>query len=169
MGNREKKFKMQMTKDSLYDFMLHHSYSGLTGIFSIVFSIAFLIAGVVMYAVGRISISWMVALIVIAAAMAFSTPFQLRTDAARQMRNNQIYREPVTFSVSDRGIAVIQNKNKKFFTWKEIRKVRITKKAAGFYYERQYALVMTRTVFDEQGVLEIVQANMPEKDIKILK
>lgn len=169
MGNKEKKFKMQMTKNSLYDFMLHHTYSGISGIFSIVFSVAFLIAGCVMYAVGRITVNWLAALIVIAVAMAFSTPFQLRNDAARQMRNNPLYRDPVTFSVSDRGVAMIQNKNKKFFTWKQIRKVRITKKAAGFYYERQYALVMTRKSFDEQGLLEIVQANMPEKDIKIAK
>ena len=29
MGNRDKKFKVQMTKEALFDFMLHHSYSGL--------------------------------------------------------------------------------------------------------------------------------------------
>lgn len=169
MGNRDKKFKVQMTKEALFDFMLHHSYSGLTGVFSIVFSIAFIVVGAVMYSNGKISLNWLGALIFIGVAMAFSTPFQLRNDAARQMKNNAIYRDPVSYGVSDRGISVNQNKNKKFFTWNQIIKVRITKRAVGFYYEKQFALVMPREVFDQQGLKEIVEANMPAEAIKGIK
>ncbi len=83
MGNRDKKFKVQMTKEALFDFMLHHSYSGLTGIFSIVFSVAFIVVGAVMYSNGKISMNWLGALIFIGIAMAFSTPFQLRNDCGK--------------------------------------------------------------------------------------
>lgn len=166
MGNKDKKFKVQMTKEALYDFMVHHAYTGIAGIFSVIFAFGFCIAGIVMFVTGKISVTYLGCLIFIGVALGFSTPFQLNADAKRAMRKNSIYREPAFYSFSDKGISITQRSDKKFFKWKQILKVRITKKAVGFYYDKQYALVLPRDVFDEQGILEIVKANLPAEVIK---
>lgn len=166
MGNKEKKFQDRMTKEALYDFMLYHTYTGLPGVFSIVFAIVFIVVGILMYLTGRTSFSLMLCLIFIGVALAFSTPFQLRSDAARQMRRNPVYSEPLNYTFSDRGISVSQKGDKKSFTWKQMKKVRITKKSVSLYYEKRYAMVLTKEVFDRQGLLDIVMANMPDGTVK---
>lgn len=160
MGNKERKFKAQMTKDALFDFMLHHTYSGLTGWFSIVFSIVFAVVGIVMYVTGKTTMTWMLCLIFIGVALAFSTPFQLKNDAARQIRKNPVYSQPLNYVFSDRGITVSQKGNKQSFTWNQIVKVRITKKSVSLYYDKKTAMVIPREIFDQQGLLDIIKENV---------
>lgn len=166
MGNKEKKFKVQMTKEALYDFLVHQAYSGLAGIFTVVCAIVFFIAGIVMYVTGKINVTYLICLILLGIALALSTPFQLNLDVKKSMKMNTIYKDIAWYTFSDRGITVTQKKNKKFFPWNQIIRVSISKKAVGFYYDKQYALVIPREVFDEQELLDIVKVNMPARAIK---
>lgn len=75
MGNKDKKFKVQMTKEALYDFMVHHAYTGIAGIFSVIFAVGFCIAGIVMFATGKISVTYLGCLIFIGVALGFRLRF----------------------------------------------------------------------------------------------
>lgn len=166
MEKREKKFKVQMTREPLFDFMLHQAYIGITGIFTIIVPIGFVIFIIVMFVSGKISLTYLVGMFFLAIALGLSTPFQINNDAKRELSRNPFYIETITYTVSDRGIATMQKGKKKFFSWKQIIEVHMTKKAVGFFYDKQSVLIMPRKVFEEQELMEFVQANMPAGAIK---
>lgn len=152
-----KKITVHMTKETLYDFLLFHAYSKLSGFLVNVLGLAVIFMGIFMYVSGKTGLTSMVFYCVAALIFLGYTPVLLKMRAKKQVEVNPEYCQPVEYTFSEElGITTEWNGEKKEYSWDQIQRAVVTPKTIGIYYGEERALVIPKTDFGEQFV-EIFQ------------
>lgn len=139
-----------MTKEYLFDFLLFHAYSKLGGFLVNVLGLAVAVMGILMYVTGKTGATG--AVLYIGAALAFLsyTPVLLKARAAKQVRVNPEFCQPIEYTFSEEGILAKQSDGEKAYSWEEIQRGVVTPKTIGLYYEEEKALIIPKADFGEQ-------------------
>lgn len=165
----EEKISVQLTKETLFDFLLYHTYSKFAGFLTNLLGAAVGFMGIILLAIGKIT--WPLLFIYLAAAVLFIayTPLQLKVRAKKQMEVNPKYREPSEYIFSDEGIIVIQSGETQTYQWETIQRAVATPKNIGVYWEKDNALIIPKESFGNRFVpiIQIIGNQIGRQNIKI--
>ncbi|WP_461810551.1 YcxB family protein [Faecalimonas sp.] len=161
------KFNVKMTDKIMYDFLLYHNYTSMTGLVGAILGILLLGVAVMKGAAGDIQTA--ILFFAISIFVLMSTPMTLKATAKNQVKNTPMFQEPLEYEISEEGIMVSQNEESALNEWKEFEKVISTSKSLILYITRVRAIILPREAMgdDYMKVVEMISKNVPAKRVKI--
>lgn len=165
----EEKISVQLTKETLFDFLLYHTYSKGSGFLTNVLGMAVGIMGVILRCTGNIGYLHLVVYLVAAVAFICYTPLQLKIRAKKQMEVNPEYKEPCEYIFSDTGIMVIRAGKKDAYEWKDIKKTVVTPKNIGIYKGKDEAFILPKDAFGDRfvPVLQMIVKYIGQQNVRL--
>lgn len=161
------KFEVKMTEKVMYDFLLYHSYTSVTGLLGALIGVGFLVLAFYKSATG--DTNSFVLFLFMAVIMLIMTPLSLKTTARNQVRNTKMFQEPLQYELSEEGVAVMQDGQRALNKWEEFAKVVSTGKSIVLYVTRVRAIVLPKESMgdDYMAVVEMISKKVAPKKVKI--
>lgn len=156
----EIEFDIQMTSADLYDYMLHHTFSGASGLIGSVVGALMVVAG----ASGR-GILCLIAGIVILLYL----PITLFLKSKQQFLGNPSFQKPLHYKMTEEGIEVSQGEETQCQKWDDMYKAVSTTRSIIVYTSSVNASIFPKKEMGEKtsAVIEMISTHMPAKKVKI--
>ncbi|MBO5488496.1 MAG: YcxB family protein [Eubacterium sp.] len=126
---------------SMGQFLLYHYYTQISGIFSVLISLAAIVFAVWRWTVLRTEAK--IALIVIGLMFTVLQPLMLLFRAKKQMKSGQ-FDDSFTYVFDDNGLTISQEDRSQQFTWQEVRKIKYRKDAIYVYMSNIRAFILPK-------------------------
>ena len=94
-----------MTAQTMYDFMLYHSYRNFQGVFGTFLGAAVLILAIMTF--GDVSTGYTILYLAFAVIFLVYTPLGLYTKAKRQVAMTPAFKKPITYILNPEGIRCV--------------------------------------------------------------
>ena len=104
----ELEFDVKVTPSAMYDYLLHHTYSGMSGIIGTVFGVFLIMA----FLATKYPIYLIAGIVVIG-----YLPAALWLKAHQQVSMTPAFKEPLHYHMTDEGISVSQGENEEQQSW----------------------------------------------------
>lgn len=163
----EVRFEVKMTPKIMYNFMMNHTYRSFSGFLGVLFGIAsFVMFGVTL---GKTSVSFSILYLLFGVWFVLYLPVNLYMRSNRQVKNSEVFKKPITYVVSDKGIQIIQGEDKADCKWENIRKVSKTGKSLLVYTGQRNAFVLPKEAIGDQyeRLAALFLKNMPKGKVKL--
>lgn len=159
--------EVQMTPRTMYSFMIHHNYTQLSGILSVIMGIVAFIIGV--QQIGRGNVASAIVLIVFGVAVVVYSPIMLWTRAKRQVEASPVFLEPLVYKLTEDGVKVIQGGKENESPWSDFQKAISTNWALVLYMDKTRAIIFPREQIGERwaAAVEMISTHMPPDKVKI--
>ena len=156
----ELEFDVKVNSKVLYDYMLHHTYSGFQGVIGTLTG-ALMLVGFAMTGY----IIWLIAGIVLLAYV----PWSLFLKSKQQMLNTPAFQKPLHYRMTEKGVEISQGEVKEFQKWEDMFKATSTGKSIILYTSRFNACIFPRADLKEKevAVIEMISKGMPPAKVKI--
>lgn len=156
----EIEFDVQIKARDLYDYMLRHTYSGLSGILGTIVGILL----IVNFLVNGGFISVILGVIIIA-----YLPWTLLLKAQHQITANPTFQKPLHFKLTDTGVEISQGETTQQQAWPDMYKAVSTHNSIILYTSKINASIFPRRDLEEKtpAVIEIISTHMPPKKVNI--
>lgn len=126
--NKNIKATVKLKTADMFCFLMHYTYSALSGIIGVLFSIGATVLLVLMWK--DLDIAYKFLLIVCALLFTVINPFMLWKRAKRQVLTSPALKEPITYVFSANGVNMSMGKEKADLAWADFYKI---KKVVGRY------------------------------------
>lgn len=160
-------FDVKMNRKRMFRFLMYHTYHGFSGLFGIVFGIAMLALGAVTLRDGG-SYAGMLYLF-FAFYFLLLQPVLLYLSAAKQVKLNPVYKEPITYIVDDGGITSRQNEQEAHIGWEQVVKAVSAGGNLLIYTGKNRSAVFPKECMGEQAaaVEECIRKHLKPKQVKL--
>lgn len=161
------KFEVKMTDKIMYDFMLYHTYTHMSGLGGAVIGALALGMGLKFIAAGDVN-SAMPAFM-FAILFLVVTPVSLRSRAKTQVEKTAMFRKPLQYELSEKGVTVRQDELEVTNAWEDFSKAVSTNQSVILYVTRMRALIFPRAAMGEQyeAAVKMISTHMPPSKVKI--
>lgn len=161
------KFEVNMTDKIMYDFLLYHSYTSASGMLTTLVGVGCFILAVYKGANGESQSAILFA--ALGFMLLFSTPFTLKSSAKNQVKNTEMFKKPLKYEVTEKGISVTQDGESAENAWDNILKVVSTGKSLVIYITRVRAIILPKEAMgdDYPAVVELISKHVAPKKVKI--
>lgn len=161
------KFDVKMTEKAMYDFLLYHTYTKVSGMVGVIFGFLMFLFGVKQVAEGQAETS--VFFFFLAFFFLVFTPVILRKRAKEQVKHTSMFQEPIHYELTDKGVAVSQGEQKTLNKWKDFERAVATNQSIILYVTRMRALIFPRKDLGEQytAAVQVISTHMPPNKVKI--
>ena len=153
-------FDVKITSNILYDYMLRHTYSSLSGLMGSLVGVLMLM----LFASNRQPICLIIALVIL-----LYLPWTLFIKSKQQALNTPAFKKPLHYRLTDEGIEVSQDETKEKMGWDDMYKAVSTSRSIIVYTTRTNACIFPKQDLGENRykVIEIISTHMPPKKVKI--
>ena len=110
-----------MTDGVMYDFLLYHNYTSMTGLIGSILGVLLLGVAITKGMAGDIQTA--VLFFAISIFVLMSTPMTLKATAKNQVKNTPMFQEPLEYEISEEEITVSQHEESALNEWKDFAKV----------------------------------------------
>lgn len=158
-------FKVKLSINSMYHFLIYHMYHGFGGIFSVIWGIGLIGYGI--YAGGNVSNSWIYFFFGI--LFLVYEPITLYTRAAKQIKTNPVFKEALSYIVSADGIRIEQGETSNDLVWENIYKVCESSKSIFMYTSTRNAFIWEKKQLgdSEAAVRALIKESIPAAKCKL--
>lgn len=156
----EVEFDIQIKPGDLYDYMLHHTYTGPSGLIGAVAGALMLVAGL-----GGAGILFVVAGTVILLYL----PGSLFLKSRQQFLANPAFKRPLHYKMTEEGIEVSQGEEVQSQKWEDMYKAVSTVRSVIVYTSPVNAAIFPKRELGDltTGVIQIISTHMTSKKVKI--
>lgn len=156
----ELEFDVRVTTASLYDYLLYHTYTGLSGMLGTLVGVFLIFA--------FISTKYFIYLIAGVVVIVY-LPGALFMKAAQQVQNNPAFRKPLHYKMTDEGICVSQGETEEKQGWDSCVKAVSTGRSIILYTSRTAASIFPKKDLGEkkEALIQMISTHMPPKKVKI--
>lgn len=160
---KEVKFSVQVTVKDMFAFLMHHSYRGGSLIADAI--VTFGAIGLLLAGFGKGDPVKTVALIFVAMLFTVIHPLQLYSKARKQVKNNEIFKKPLNYVLTEEGITLSQGEQSQSITWEDVYQVKEYKSQILVYTGRVYAFIWPKSALAtcETEVKELFKTHLSEK------
>ncbi len=154
------KFDVRMTSGILYDYMLHHTYTGASGLLGncmgALMVVLFFYNGNVLALIGGILV------------LAY-TPWTLFLKSKQQMARTQSFKEALHYEMNEDGIQVSQGEEVLMLEWDSLYKAISTRQSIVVYTSKVNACIFPKKDLGDRTteVIEMLSTHMPPAKVKI--
>ena len=116
----EIRFSVTMKVKTMYRFLMHHGYAGMSGVINLIISggaLVLLLAGFGSTTGAKVALG------VVAALFTVINPLYLYYKAAKQVKLTPMFAKPLDYNIGDGGITVSQGEETLTVLWDELRRV----------------------------------------------
>ncbi len=163
------KISVQLTEQTLFDFLLYHTYSKFSGFLSNVLGAAVAFMGIILMAMGKIT--WIHLLVYLAAGAAFIayTPLLLKHRAKKNIEANPLYRDASEYLFDEEGIAVTRGEETKRYPWEKIQKAVVTPKNVGIYWDKEWAFIIPKEALADRfvPVMQMISTHIGAQNVRL--
>lgn len=156
----ELEFDVKITSGALYDYMLYHTYTSLSGIMGTMVGafilIAFFNTGYTLYLIAGV-------------VLLLYLPCSLYLKAKAQALNTPAFKNPLHYRLTEEGIEVSQGEEAQMQVWKDLYKAVSTRSSIIVYTSKVSASIFPRKDLKEltPAVIEKISTHMPPDKVKI--
>ena len=125
------KFEVKMTDKIMYDFLLYHTYTHMSGLLGAMIGVLALGMGI-NYMLSGDSMAAMPAFI-LAALFLVVTPVSLKGKAKTQVQRTKMFQKPLEYELSEEGVTVRQGELEVTNKWEDFSKAVSTNRAVILY------------------------------------
>lgn len=156
----ELEFDVKVTSSALYDYLLYHTYTGLSGMLGTLVGVFLIIAFV--------STRYFIYLIAGVVLIAYM-PCSLFLKAKQQVVNNPVFKEPLHYKMTDEGVSVSQGETEEMQSWESCVKAVSTAKSVILYTSRTTASIFPKRDLEDkkEALIQMISTHMPPKKVKI--
>ena len=156
----ELEFDVRITANILYDYMLRHTYSSLSGLTGSLVGVLMLM----LFASNRQPIC-----LIIGAVILLYLPWTLFIKSKQQALNTPAFKKPLHYRLTDEGIEVSQDGTTEKMGWENMYRAVSTTHSIVVYTTRTSACIFPKKDLGENRykVIEIISTHMPPKKVKI--
>lgn len=156
----EVEFDVKMESGILYDYMMHHTFSSLSGLSGAVAGALLLIA----FYADRQIIFLIAGLVIL-----IYQPWTLFLKSKQQMLNNPAFKKPLHYKLTEEGIEVSQDGEVQNQKWEDMHKAVSTNNSIVVYTTPVNACIFPKKDLGENKykVIEMISTHMPPKKVKI--
>ena len=156
----EVEFDIQIKPGDLYDYMLYHTYTGLSGLIGAVAGALMLVAGlrgagILFVAAGMVILLYL--------------PGSLFLKSRQQFLANSAFRKPLHYKMTEEGIEVSQGEETQSQKWEDMYKAVSTVKSVIVYTSPVNAAIFPKRELGDltPGVIQMISTHMSSKKVKI--
>lgn len=156
----EIRFDVRMTSGDLFDYMLHHTYTGASGLIGAVAGALMVVAGA-----SGAGVLCLIAGLVILGYL----PVTLFFKSKQQFLSNKAFKSPLHYKLTEEGIEVSQGEESQSQKWEDMYKAVSTVKSLIVYTTPVNATIFPKRDLGEQtsAVIKMISTHMPPKKVKI--
>lgn len=140
------KIEVKLTAKDLWKFSMHHSNSGMLGIFNVIFTAAALFLLITRWS--GLGAGQRLLLVVCALIFTVWQPMLLYWKARRQARQPAVS-QPMYLTFDPEGVHVEQNEQNADFTWEQVGRIVELKKMTIIYMDRVHAFLLPERFLNE--------------------
>ena len=161
------KFEVKMTDKIMYDFMLYHTYTHMSGLLGAIIGVISVGLGIKFIAAGD-TVSAMPAFI-FAILFLIVTPVSLKGRAKTQVQKAKMFQKPLEYEMTEEGVTVRQDDLEATNKWDEFAKAVSTNQAIILYVTRVRALIFPKESMGDQyeAAVKMISTHMPPSKVKI--
>lgn len=161
------KFDVKMTDKAMYDFLLYHTYTKVSGMLGVMFG--FLMFLVAFRQLAQKQPETSVFFFFLAFFFLVFTPVILWKRAKEQVKHTPMFQEPIHYELNQKGVAVSQGEQKTLNKWKDFEKAVATNQSIILYVTRMRAIIFPRKDMGEQytAAVSMIYTHMPAAKVKI--
>lgn len=155
----EVEFDVKVNAGVLFDYMLHHTYTGSAGILGSAVGalgvVAFFMNGYPLY-------------LILGVIILFYQPVSLWLRAKKQALN-PVFKEPLHYKMTEEGVAVSQGETEQFQSWDDMYRAVSTGRSIILYTSRINASIFPRADLGQKQaeVIGMISTHMPPKKVNI--
>lgn len=156
----ELEFDVKMTPAIMYDYLLHHTYSGMSGIVGAIAG-AFCI---IVFAANRYPIYLLAGIVILA-----YLPMSLFLKANQQVQGTPAFKKPLHYTLTEEGIKVSQDGNEEMQSWDSCYKAVSTRSSIILYTSKTTASIFPKKDLGEKkdALIQMISTHMPPNKVKI--
>lgn len=155
------KIIVKMKAEFIYDLLLFHTYSKLSGFLVNVLGFAVIVMGGLMVGTDKIGVGQGLMYAVAGILFLSYTPFTLKNRAKKLVKAPQ-YRSEIAYDFDGTGINEEIMGNENHFEWSQVEKAISTPKNIAFYVGREEAIIIPKESFGEHfmSVMKLIVENV---------
>jgi hypothetical protein len=156
----ELEFDVKITASAMYDYLLYHTYTSLSGLLGTIVGVFLIMAFIsTKYPI------YLIAGIVIIVYL----PCSLFLRANQQVVNTPAFKQPLHYKMTDEGISVSQGESEEKQSWDSCYKAVSTSKSIILYTSRTTASIFPKSDLGENkdALIQMISTHMPPKKVKI--
>jgi hypothetical protein len=156
----ELEFDVKITATAMYDYLLYHTYTSLSGLLGTIVGVFLIMAFVAtMYPI------YLIAGVVLIVYL----PCSLFLRANQQVVNTPAFKKPLHYKMTDEGISVSQGETEEKQSWDSCYKAVSTSKSLILYTSRTTASIFPKSDLGDKkdAVIQMISTHMPPKKVKI--
>jgi hypothetical protein len=156
----ELEFDVKITASAMYDYLLYHTYTSLSGLLGTIVGVFLIMAFVAtMYPI------YLIAGVVLIVYL----PCSLFLRANQQVINTPAFKKPLHYKMTDEGISVSQGETEEKQSWDSCYKAVSTSKSLILYTSRTTASIFPKSDLGDKkdAVIQMISTHMPPKKVKI--
>jgi hypothetical protein len=156
----ELEFDVKITASAMYDYLLYHTYTSLSGLLGTIVGVFLIMAFIsTKYPI------YLIAGIVIIVYL----PGSLFLRANQQVVNTPAFKQPLHYKMTDEGISVSQGESEEKQSWDSCYKAVSTSKSIILYTSRTTASIFPKSDLGENkdALIQMISTHMPPKKVKI--
>lgn len=161
------KISVKMTEKYMFDFMLYHNYTSMSGLMGAIAGVLCLAVFVQNTLKGDMqsSLVWLMCAILFLVI----SPYTMKTRAKAQIQNTEMFQKPLEYEFTEEGIVIRQDGQEAINEWSAFTKAVSTQKSVILYLGRVRALIFPKECMGEQyeEVLKMIHTHMPPTKVKI--
>ena len=156
----ELEFDVKMTPAAMYDYLMHHIYSGMSGIIGAVAG-----AFCIMVFLANKYVIYLIAGVVILAYL----PISLFLRAQQQVQGTPAFKKPLHYKLTEEGISVSQDDSEEMQSWDACFKAVSTRSSIILYTSKTTASIFPKKDLGEKkdALIQIISTHMPPSKVKI--
>lgn len=161
------KFNVKMTEKYMYDFMLYHNYSHISGLFGAIVGVFALGIGINSVAKGDMTTAALCFLV--AFMFLVTTPSTMKAKAKQQVKNAETFQKPLEYELTEEGVTVRQEEAENTIAWGDFWKAVSTNNSVILYVTRVRALIFPKECMGDQyeEAVKMIHTHMPPAKVKI--
>lgn len=153
-------FDVKVTTGVIYDYLLYHTYTSLSGMLGTLVGVFLIMAFV--------STKYVIYLIAGVALIAY-LPGALLLRAMQQVQNTPAFRQPLHYKMTDEGVSVSQGGSEEQQSWGSCVKAVSTGRSIILYTSRATASIFPKKDLGDkkEALIQMISTHMPPKKVKI--
>lgn len=162
-------FKIQLSVSDLYYFMMYHYYTGMSGIFGTVLSIAAAIVLIVRF--GTMSNTERLFFFIVAILFTVVNPVLMRVKAGAQIKSNKSLGGALTYSLDADQITISLGEEKAEIKWNQVVRVKDNGRELVVYVTnaRGYIWPKKQIAAEYDSIVEILQSKIAAGRLRLKK
>lgn len=156
----ELEFDVNMTSGTLYDYMLYHSYTSLSGLLGTIAGALMVVA----YFAGAGFLCLVAGIIVL-----LYLPWTLFLKSKQQMLANPAFKKPLHYKLTEAGISISQGETEQSQKWEDMQKAVSTTRSLIVYTSKVNASIFPKKDLGDltPEVIRFISTHMPAKKVNI--